>query len=181
MPNRLTPKDSRFEQSPGIVEMCVDGAPASIDFIVKPPPSESWLVGFLSLLIVDPANNWGYNLFGSRAALTNGIQVIFDIGGQEKIETTIRDNADLDQCFAGSDQSAGVGPGGGIYDTDRYFSGRMEFSLSNVSIQYRIEPSRNIYLNGRSSDKVIIRIRDDLTGFAPAGTIRAAGRFYVRD
>jgi hypothetical protein len=185
MPNRFLPQDMMFERDgeSGDTEICVDGSVNPVSFLVKPPAGQIWIMHYFSLVFVDASANWGSALFGPGPALTNGLQILFDAFDPpvEVVEATIKNNVDLDHFFGGSEQAIGTGPGGGIYNTDRFFSGRMIFSLTTFSEKFNREPDRNVFLDGDNGDRAIIRVNDDLTPITVAGgTITMSGRFYVR-
>ncbi len=152
MPSRdVRYQDLRFRETGGSKLMSVDGSSTPVDFTLGPSAGELWIVDYLTLLMVDPGDMNPQVFGGFVAALSTGLQVIESINGSENICTTIEDNADLAQCFFG-----GIPGVGGIPGADDGFLNSPDKALGRMPFEYPIT------LDGDESDKLILRVNDDL-------------------
>lgn len=153
--------DPRFKNG-AAKDMNVNGSGVPQEFIVGPPVGELWVVDYITLVILD-AGDMLPGSFGSIAGpLANGVELFSKMTDVERIGTTLNDNLDVLQCFAGG-RPGGVSPVGsadaGFLNSVDYISGQMSFS------------GGEFLLFGDEGDHLGFRINDDLLNI---GEMRAS-------
>jgi len=130
----------------GSTSMAVDGSVTPVDFFLTPSAGETFSCHRMMTFVQD-GGNFNVDEWGSGQTLVNGIELIHSVAGAETILQTIRSSGDL----------AGI-----MYDVnyldfgngDNVIVGRLTFT----------KMGSEIYLHDEHTDKLIIRINDDLTG-----------------
>lgn len=144
-------KDLRFREPGGSKEMSVDGSGTPVDFVMQPPPGELWIVEYITFLLIDPGNMIAGNFGALGAPLTTGVQLLEVINSSESIYTTLKDNADVAQCFFG-----GVPATGGVAGADPGFLNEVDKAIGRYPMDGKVT------LDGDDNDQLIFRINDDL-------------------
>ncbi len=146
---RYIPIDQRFNDS-GVKNLGINGSVTPVDYSIGPTAGEIWIVSYATLLLIDPGTMTD-SVFGSLASpLTNGLQILSTIDTVERQSTNLFDNRDVIQCFNGgiAGQSSPAG-NTGFLETEDYSTGRMCLD--------------DMILIGDQGDKLITRVRDDLS------------------
>lgn len=141
----------------GSFDMAVDGSILNKSFTWTPPDNNIWYINKVVLFICDNGTN-APDDFGSITTggnLTNGLQLIQDVGGTENEIVNLRSNMDLALFFKINHNPTNSG-----------------FLAANEATICESELIPNIQLNG-TSDSFVAKVRDDLTGinFLRAGII----------
>jgi len=153
-PDKFLYTAKRFRNSLASKEMNVNGLTVpqiQKEFEFKPASDEVFIVCYLAMTIIHDGTFLPTE-FGSRAALANGLAVKEDFDttlGREI--TTLLDNRDVLDCFAGGIGIPGVGSNVGVFGTGDWIGGRMEFKPYPV------------LLDGAKGDRIYFEVQDDLT------------------
>lgn len=124
-------------------DLLVDGDPTPIDFTFDADPVYDLFIQSVGFVLVAREIAFGGDRFANVSILDNGVQILIDVGTPTEI-FNIRVNEDFIH-FAS--------PGGFGYDVASSDVVRSQYSMGGA-----------LKLSAGSTDKVIIRIRDDLGG-----------------
>lgn len=132
--------------------MNVNGSIVPQEFIAGPSAGVIWIVDYITLVLIDAGDMLPTN-FGSLPGLANGLEFFSNMDSVERLGTSLDDNLDILQCFAGARPGA-VGPAGsgdaGFLNTVDYVSGRLSFE------------GGEFVLFGDKGDHLGFRVNDDL-------------------
>lgn len=129
--------------------MNVNGSSTPVDFSFAPASGETWYVEGLYLLIADVGTPDLYEFGALGSALTNGLQLIIKKSETENEAGNLKDNSDIGVMFM--DRNSGILIGLGFFNHSDMYAGGIDFK-------------QPILLNGTNGDKIIFRVRDNLTG-----------------
>lgn len=150
---------SDFLSSDGSNDLLVNGSITSVDFNINADPDLDTYIKTISVIISDPAAR--LDRYGGAVALTNGTQLIWETQdlGTINVASSIKTNL-------GFVRSTGVNPafgsGADAFKADLSGAGADAFlpvfDLANIfGLVYGVR------LRAGTNDKLIFRIRDDLT------------------
>lgn len=129
-------------------DMTVNGAVTSVDFTAGPPAGQVWYVYDIGLTIRDSGANDPDRFGAISGGLTNGVLLTQKIDSTEYDYKAFKTNLEVVNCFTMSSHFVGVGSG--FVNDPNLFTG-------NIGI------APSIRLIGDNGDKIIARVRDDLT------------------
>ena len=138
-----------FLTSNGAKNMSVDGSSTSKDFTAGPAVGEIWAVKSIALLLYDKGDISLYK-FGNLNSLTNGFQILQSISSTEYEYGNYKDKSDLIMSFCHGQTSF-------VENGDSFLKEKNVFCAS-----LRLDPPLLLY--GDAGDKIIGRVRDNLTG-----------------
>jgi hypothetical protein len=127
--------------------MNIDGSSTSVDFYYGPPASQ---IDYMELLTFgfDDTGGAPESNYGAMSALTNGTQVLLKRDGTEYEMFNLKNNGDVALSFQ---WPVGTFEGGAFLNGSKIFIGKIQFATT-------------VTLDGDDGDRIIIRVRDDLTG-----------------
>ena len=147
-PDQLViPVTTKLETSGGSEDMGVNGSSTPVDFFDGPPSGQVWYVTGLQLVLIDPGS-MDPNDFGSIGGLTNGFGFVVEINSTEYNVNFIFNNKDLATELP--DRHIFTSIDSGFFTEDDVFIGGMVFNPP-------------ITLDGDNSDRMIARVRDNLS------------------
>ena len=149
----------------GVNDMLVNGSVNNVDFTVPASKSNLRFITAISWVIADAQAS--LNKFGNIAALSNGCSLFYTRGGKEVvIHDELKTNFDFIRLCQGN-------PSFG--NADDAFRGKNIIAMSEGYIPVldvaKLMPSYGISLNIKSQDKVVFRIRDDVSTIDQFDTI----------
>lgn len=167
------PKDEAIEALPfrqyftdnglstGSNDMAVNGATTNVDFYIEARKDFDIYIGYVSAEIGDGGSP-ALNKFGALTALTNGIEWIwFNQDGEYELHEGIKTNKEFIRI--GTDTGA-IGTGVEAYLADVSGGGTVKSYLPNIDIKESYGLPWGLRLRKGSTDKLIFRVRDNLTG-----------------
>lgn len=135
--------------------MAVNGSSTTVDFENGPPAGQIWFITHICIFITDAGTLDVGDFGGIAGSLTNGVQIIQEISSTEYELANMVNNHELSRSFSEHPftpvATGGEGGEDGWFDTIKVFMGTK--FLNPV-----------VKLTGDNSDKIICRIRDNLTG-----------------
>jgi hypothetical protein len=135
-------------ENAGSKDMAVDGSISNVTFSYSVPASEDQYLYAIDLFLLDDGI-MSHNKFGSIAELTTGISIKVKTNFEDTVIRDMKNNVDILMSFT---ENKIVGNSTASFlNEDDYFLGTLRFPIP-------------IRLNGDTSDKVKIIIKDDLTG-----------------
>jgi hypothetical protein len=143
----------------GSEDMLVDGSVTPVDFFVEAPQAADLYVTRLSFIVVD--QNMALNTFGNIAALTNGCRLFYtDELGEVDIAEALQTNFDIVRLCSGL-PSFGDG-------TTAFIANNVDFISEGIIPVLDLKDTFGFrwgleFRNG-STQKLVFRIRDDITG-----------------
>jgi len=129
-------------------DMSVDGSVTPVDFEFAPGPGEVFYLEFITFGLDDTGNTDPDKYGAIAGGLTNGTQVILDQNTTEYEIVNLQNNGDIITSF---NFAVAQFESGGFGNFSKGFVAKMVFAT-------------NITLKGDDNDKVIVRVRDDLSG-----------------
>jgi hypothetical protein len=143
----------------GSDDMTVDGSSGDIDFWVEANPTKNRFI--VSMTVRLGGNGADMQEFSNIAALTNGCQVIYETDGSEVILTLrpIKTNFGL-IVFAQALPT--FGNAADVFRVQNAVT-NVDFYIPDVNFKRHWGLDKGMLLKAGSSDKIIWRIRDDLT------------------
>jgi hypothetical protein len=163
------PYRSRFATAAGATTMVVDGSSTNVEFTISSDTDFDTYVKVISVIIGDGGTPT-LNKFGALTALTNGVEISFstqDIGSSI-IHDGIKTN--LEFIRLGSLTGA-IGTGADAYLADVAGGGSEKSYLPTIDLAQTFGLQYGIRLRKSSTDKIIIKIRDDLTALTTMDAI----------
>jgi len=148
-------------------DMRVNASGGDIDFKLGPPTGQIWAVELCALTLVHNGSMKPQNFGALATPLAKGFQLIQVSDGVENVNCTIKNNKQLTNCFFAGIVGQGLGTGNvGYLDTPDFAFGPYKFDTP-------------IVLVGNDNDKMIMRIRDNLSGLAaaPENTLEASIKY----
>jgi len=143
----------------GSSDMLVDGSVTPVDFFVTAPQEADLYIIRLSFIIVD--QNMTLNQFGNIAALTNGVRLFYtDELGEVDIAESLQTNFDFIRLCSGL---PGVGDGTSAFIAFNV-SGNSEGIIPVLDLKDTFGFRWGLELRNGSMQKVVLTIRDDITG-----------------
>jgi len=145
------PLDKNFKQENTFVKcgewnLNVDGSVNTQQFYINPPTKLSWDIESVAMQFQDNSD-WDIDSFGSRTSLENG----FTVNVEDGIEK---------QLFLIYNNGGFILRGGTIQNIEKAPSGVYGFS---VDLVFSEKYGAVLELDGRTKDKLVARVRDDLT------------------
>jgi hypothetical protein len=143
----------------GSSDMLVDGSVTPVDFFVEAPQDQDLYVTRISFIVVD--QNMTLNQFGNIGALTNGMRLFYiDELGEVDIADVLQTNFDFVRLCSGL-PSFGDG-------TTAFIANNVDFISEGIIPILDLKDTFGFrwgleFRNG-STQKLILRIRDDITG-----------------
>jgi len=143
----------------GSEDMLVDGSVTPVDFFVEAPQDQDLYVTRISFIVVD--QNMTLNQFGNIGALTNGMRLFYiDELGEVDIAESLQTNFDFVRLCSGL-PSFGDG-------TTAFIANNVDFISEGIIPILDLKDTFGFrwgleFRNG-STQKLILRIRDDITG-----------------
>ena len=143
----------------GVSDMLVDGSVTPVDFFVEAPQDKDLYVTRVSFIISD--QNMSLNNFGNISALTNGCRLFYtDELGEVDIAEALTTNFEFVRLCSGL-PSFGDG-------TTAFIANNIEFLSEGIIPILDLKDTFGFrwgleFRNG-STQKLILRIRDDITG-----------------
>jgi hypothetical protein len=145
--------------SSGSNDMQVDGSSTAVEFWVQADSTYDLYISSLSFVIADASAT--LNKFGNITALTNGCQLeYFTDGGTTTIADALKTNFDFVRLCLGIPS---FGDGAGAFRASNVES-TSEGYLPVLDIKNVFGIPWGIRLRPGTSDKIILRVRDDTTG-----------------
>ena len=133
-----------FPINGGSSSLNVDGSSSDIDFVIGPPSGQVWKTRSIGIAIQDMGTA-NHDEFGNGPALTTGLKILFKINTVEHLIGNILTNLGIAFLF----KATVLGGMRQFLDDDNLFAGE------RVLV--------GTLLNGDAGDKVIYRVRDDLS------------------
>lgn len=143
----------------GSSDMLVDGSVTPVDFFVEAPQTEDLYVTRISFIVVD--QNMTLNQFGNIGALTNGLRLFYtDELGEVDIADALQTNFDFVRLCSGL-PSFGEG-------TNAFIANNVDFISEGIIPVLDLKDTFGFrwgleFRNG-SKQKLVLRVRDDITG-----------------
>lgn len=149
-------------ESGGSKDMNVDGSVTAQDFYVESIAEEDIFIKSINFLVSD-GGTVTLDKFGSLAALTNGLSIIYftkDLGERTLI-SGINTNLLLNRiCGSGAQE---IGSGTDSFRADTSGGGSSDTYLPVMNFEELFGFRFGIRLNRGTQDKIIIRVNDDLS------------------
>lgn len=153
----------------GSNDMTVDGSTTNVDFYVSASEDFDIYIKSISIIIGDGGNP-ALNLYGSLSALTNGIEWIFQSNDQGEYELHDGIKTNLEFIRLGVDTGA-IGTGSDAYLADVSGGGSEKSYLPTIDLKETFALQYGIRLVKGTKDKLIFRVRDNLTGLTTHNAI----------
>jgi hypothetical protein len=149
--------------------MRVNGSSASVDFYVAAQQDYDVYIKSISVLIGDGGTP-ALNKFGSLAALTNGVEWV--LATQELGDYELHEGLKTNLSFIriGVDTGA-IGTGSDAYLADVSGGGTEKSYLPTIDLNDSFGLAYGIRLRRGTVDKLVFRVRDDLTGLTTFNAI----------
>ena len=143
----------------GSNDLRVDGSTTNVDFYISSSITRDRYITSLSFEIADASAV--LNKFGNLAALTNGCQLLYDRPGVETVEIhdALKSNWDFIRLCGGN---PALGSSTDAFKANNV-SGNSEGYIPFLNITQFLPPY-GIKINAGSTERLIIRIRDDVSG-----------------
>lgn len=158
------PYRQRFSTSAGSSDMTVDGSSTAVDFYISPTSGFDSYIKVISVIIGDGGSP-ALNKFGNLSALANGVEICYTTQdlGTEVIHDGIKTN--LEFIRLGTSTGA-IGTGTDAYLADVSGGGTEKSYIPTIDLAQTFGLQNGIRLRRDSNDKMVIRVRDDLTGLS---------------
>jgi len=151
-------RDYFRDESDGF-DMRVDGATEVQDFTVKADQENDRYIKTISFVIAGDGAK--LNKFGDINALTNGVQFLYeDESGIVIINEALKTNWDFVRLAAGNPS---FGTGGDVFK-GKDVEGKVDAYIPVLNLSETFGLPYGIRLKASSSQKIIIRVRDNTTG-----------------
>ena len=162
------PYRSRFLASASD-DMTIDGSSTNVDFSVSPTEGFDAYIKVISILIGDGGSP-NLNKFGDLTALSNGVEICYTTQdlGTEVIHDGIKTN--LEFVRLGTSTGA-IGTGNDAYLADVSGGGSEKSYIPTIDLAQTFGLRYGIRLRRATTDKLVIRIKDDLTGLTTMNAI----------
>lgn len=135
-------------ENAGNFNLGVDGSVTPVNFEAGPSAGNTWYIYRMGLTLIDPGQN-DHNRFGAiLGGITNGLQIIQRVNAADHEFTNLKQNIDIANIFTAGGHLSGINVG--FINDANFFSGNAEF----------VQPLK---LDGDNGDKIIAKVRDDLT------------------
>lgn len=146
---QISPEVQFLRDVGGSYDQNIDGSVTPVEFYWGPPAGEVWFVDSIALIIDDTGNANATN-YGARSGLANGVLVTQLINAATFDIVNLQNNGDIVLSF-----NFGIGKfdGGGFLNFSKGFGAQMIFSSP-------------ITLHGDDGDRIIMIIRDNLSGLS---------------
>ena len=143
----------------GSSDMLVDGSVTPVDFFVQAPQAIDLYITRLSFIVVDM--NMTLNSFGNIAALTNGLRLFYtDELGEVDIADSLQTNFDIVRLCSGL-PSFGDGTAAFIANN---VVGNSEGIIPVLDLKDTFGFRWGLQFRNGSTQRLVLRIRDDITG-----------------
>ena len=145
----------------GSNNMAVNGSGTPVDFYISANPNYDIYIKYLSVEIGDSGSP-ALNKFGNLAALTNGVAFYWDTQTEPDYELHEGIKTNKEFIRIASD-TAGIGTGIDAYLADVSGGGSEKSYLPNMDMKEVYGLPWGLRLRGGTKDKIILRVRDDLS------------------
>jgi len=154
--------------------MKVDGSSTAVDFFIEGNPDFDIYIKYITVEIGDGGSP-ALNKFGALTALANGVVFLWD--NQEETEYVLHEGIKTNKEFIriASDTGA-IGTGTDSYLADVSGGGTEKSYLPNMDMTEVYGLPWGLRLRKGTKDKIIFRVRDDLTGLITFNAIAAGTR-----
>ena len=148
--------------SSGSNDWAVNGSVNSVDFFIKAVPTHEIYIKSISIVIGDGGSP-ALNKYGALSALTNGVEwSLFDqANGNYILHDGIKTNIEFIRIGV---DTAAIGTGTDAFLADVSGGGTEKSYLPTIDISETFGMPYGIRLRKGSTDKIIFKVRDDLTG-----------------
>lgn len=155
--------------STGSNAMNIDGSVNSADFYIKAIPDYDIYINSISVIIGDGGSP-ALNLYGALSALTNGVEWVYF--NQENADYQLHDGikSNIEFIRLGAKTGA-VGTGVDAYLSDVSGGGTEKSYLPTIDISETFGMPWGLRLRKGTTDKLIFRVRDNLTGLTTHNAI----------
>lgn len=157
-----------FELS-GSNDMTVNGSVNSQDFVINAAQDFDIYIKSISVVIGDGGTP-ALNKFGALSALTNGVEWVYftQEQGEYQLHEGIKTNLEFIRLAV---DTAAIGTGTDAFLADVSGGGTEKSYLPNIDIAETYGMPYGLRLTKGSTDKLIFRVKDDLTGLTTFNAI----------
>lgn len=161
--------------SSGSNDMIVDGSSTSVDFCISASQDFDIYIKSISIVIGDGGTP-ALNKFGALTALSNGVEWLYF--NQSNGEYTLHDGikSNLEFIRLGVDTGS-IGTGADAYLADVSGGGSEKSYLPTIDMQETFGMQWGMRLVKGTTDKIVLRINDDLAGLITFNAIGYGIRF----
>lgn len=153
-----------FKNSSDSLDMNIDGSVTNVDFFVEGNPEYDTYIKYISVEISD-TGTLALNKFGAENELSNGVEWVWftQVEGEYQLHEGIKTNKEFIRI--GTDTGA-IGTGTDAYLADVSGGGTQKSYLPSIDISESYGLPWGLRLKKGSTDKIIFRVKDDLTGLS---------------
>ena len=168
------PFRSYFQDSAGSNDMVVNGSTNAVDFFIAASPDFDIYIKYITAEISD-TTNLKLNNFGGLSPLTNGVAFLWDTQAEPSYELHEGIKTNKEFIRIASDTAA-VGTGTDAFLADVSGGGTQKSYFPNLDMTEIYGFQWGIRLRKGTLDKLIFRVRDNLTGLSVFNIIATGTR-----
>jgi len=155
--------------SSGSIDWAVDGSSTSVEFYISASPDVDIYIKSISILIGDGGNP-ALNKYGALTALTNGVE--WRLSSQDTGDYILHDGIKSNLEFIRlAVDTAGIGTGTDAFLADVSGGGTEKSYLPTIDLAETFGLRYGIRLRKGTTDKMVWKINDDLTGLTTHNAI----------